>query len=173
MTKHKKKIKKSAYLIQLLIVLSVISSVLFSALSILLAVGMLPTLVAFVVDKTKGKARAMTIGFMNFAGCCPFLMEIYNQGNNIETAIDRITDPETIVIIYCAAGVGYLIDWAMTGIVSSIIVQKEKKRLKDIEKLKSELIERWGVEVTGTIPLDEYGFSIEANKATEQDSPVS
>ncbi len=168
-----KKRKKIGYKGQIMIVICVLVAILFSALSIILAIGMIPTVVAIIVDRSEGKMRALTIGLLNFAGCIPFMIEVFKSGNNIETAINYIVQPETIIVMYFAAGMGYVIDWAMTGIVSSLVVQKTKRRLKEIEKIKKELIERWGSEVTGIIPLDEYGFpkvDITAEKTQEEAS---
>lgn len=155
---------------QLFLIIGLLTCVMFPAVTILLVVGMIPTLVAGIVDRTEGRVRMWSVGAMNFAGCAPFIIDVFKKGNDIETAINFIVQPRTIVIMYFAAGMGYLIDWAMTGIVSSIMVQKTKARLKNIQKLQKELIERWGAEVTGSIPLDEYGFPKEVNtaKADEQ-----
>ncbi len=154
----RKKSSARTWKAQILLIVSMIAGVMFAAVSVIMVVGMVPTIVAGVVDRTKGKVRTLTVGAMNFAGCAPFMIEVFKSGNNISTAITYILQPRTIVVMYFAAGMGYLIDWAMTGIVSSIMVQKAKKRIKDIQKQQKDLVERWGPEVTGTIPLDEYGF---------------
>lgn len=143
---------------QILLISFMMTCVLFSAVAVIMVVGMIPTIVAGIVDRTEGRVRALTIGAINFAGCAPFMIEVFKKGNNLETAITYILEPRTIVVIYFAAAMGYLIDWAMTGIVSSIMVQKTKSRLKDIQKMQKDLTDRWGMEVTGTIPLDEFGF---------------
>ncbi len=144
--------------------------VLFSAVAVIMVVGMIPTIVAAIVDRTEGRIRALTIGAINFAGCAPFMIEVFKKGNNLETAITYILEPRTIVVIYFSAAMGYLIDWAMTGIVSSIMVQKTKSRLKDIQKMQKDLTDRWGMEVTGTIPLDEFGFPRENTNAKPQET---
>jgi hypothetical protein len=54
--------------------------------------------------------------------------------------------------------------------VSSILVQKTKIRLKEIQKDQKDLTERWGVEVTGTVPLDEFGFPRENPAAKAEES---
>lgn len=154
----KKRKKKAGIKTQVFLIMGIIMSVMFSSMAIIAAVGMIPTLVAIIVDRTEGRLRAMTVGALNFAGCAPFMIEVFKHGNNIQTAITYILQPRTIVVMYFAAGMGYLIDWAMTGIVSSIMVQRTKARLKDIGKQQKELTDRWGVEVTGTVPLDEFGF---------------
>ena len=158
MAVKRKKRRKRGWKFQVVFIVSVITSVVFSAIAIILAVGMVPTVVAAIVDKTEGKMRTMTVGAINFAGCTPFMIDVFKQGNSIETAITYIVEPQTIVVIYFAAGMGYTIDWAITGIVSSIMVQKGKKRRKDILKAQKDLVDRWGAEVTGALALDEYGF---------------
>lgn len=170
-----RKKKKSAGLQgQILFIVGLISAVMFSALSIILAIGMIPTFVAAVTDRSEKKMRALTVGALNFAGCMPFMIEIFRKGNNMETAIQYILEPRTIVVIYLAAALGYLVDWAMTGIVSSIMLQRGKARLRDIRKEQALLVDRWGQEVTGKIPLDEYGFAREiAPPKAEGDAPAN
>ncbi len=162
MVVKRKKRRKRGWKFQVVFIVSVITSVVFSAIAIILAVGMVPTVVAAIVDKTEGKMRTMTVGAINFAGCSPFMIDVFKQGNSIETAITYIVQPQTIVVIYFAAGMGYTIDWAVTGIVSSIMNKKGKKRRKDIIKAQKDLVDRWGAEVTGTLTLDEYGFPIDS-----------
>lgn len=161
MAKKKKK-PRSTWKAQIFLIATLMLGVMFSAMAVILLVGMIPTIVALIVDRSQGRMRAMTVGAINFAGCTPFLVEVFKKGNTIETAITYITQPRTIVVMYMAAGMGYLIDWAMTGIVSAIMVQRAKGRIKEIKKNQKDLIERWGPEVTGTIPLDEFGFPKES-----------
>lgn len=155
---------------QILMISLMMVCVLFSSMAVILVIGMIPTIVAAIVDRTEGRMRAMTIGAINFAGCAPFMIEVFKKGNNLETAVTYMLEPRTIVVIYFAAGMGYLIDWAMTGIVSSIMVQKTKGRLKDIQKMQKDLTDRWGIEVTGTVPLDEFGFPRDSFGAKAEDT---
>jgi hypothetical protein len=154
--------KSKGWMVQILFICMLLLGVMFSAMAVIMIVGMIPTIVSAIVDSTKGKMRTVTVGAVNFAGCTPFLVEIFKKGNSMETAISYILEPRTIVVMYMAAGMGYLIDWAMTGIVSSVMVQRAKRRLKDVQKQQKDLVDRWGMEVTGTLPLDEYGFPKEA-----------
>lgn len=157
----KKRKKTAGWKIQLFIVMGLIGAILFYAMAVILIVGMIPSIVSMIVDQTKGKMRSITVACVNFAGCTPFLVEVFRHGNDMSTAIQYILEPRTIVVMYLAAGMGYLIDWAMTGVVSSMMVQKARRRVKDIQKQQKEMVDRWGPEVTGNIPLDQYGFPIE------------
>ena len=56
---------------------------------ILLALGLSPTVVAFIVDKSKSKYAAFSVGGMNVAGVTPPLFELWN-GKNTTTATEDI-----------------------------------------------------------------------------------
>ena len=155
---------------QIFLIVALLMCVMFASIAVIVVVGMVPTIVAAIVDRSEGRMRALTIGAMNFAGCAPFVIEVFKKGGSLETSIAYMLEPRTIVVIYFAAAMGYLIDWAMTGIVSSVIVQKTKGRLRDIQKNQKELTERWGMEVTGTIPLDEFGFPNDNSAAKTEES---
>lgn len=151
---------------QIFMVILCLLGVIFSATSVLLIFGMLPTFVAIFIDRTKEKLKPLTVGAMNLAGCFPFILELWMSGtHDVSSAIAKVMEPRTIVVIYLAAAIGYMIDWAMTGIVSSIMYQKGLGRLADIEKLQKGLLERWGPEVTGEMQLDEYGFPVDREGA--------
>lgn len=145
---------------QSMLIFGVLTALVFLPSTVLLLVGMLPTPFAFLADRTKKKSKVITVGAMNLAGCAPFLFELWGAGNDFDASLDIITDPGAIVVMYSAAAVGYLISWAMTGIVANIMYRRGRAREKAIQKRQKELVERWGREVTGDIPLDETGFPL-------------
>lgn len=139
-----------------------VMAVVFMPTTIILFFGMLPTVVAAVIDRTKTGSRALTVGSMNLAGCTPFLFDLWMTGHDTAHALEIISDPLTIIVIYCASAVGYVIDWSMAGLVAALLVQRSRARLQDIDRHQARLIERWGPEVVGDIPLDEYGFPLDS-----------
>ena len=163
-TSSKKKASKSAVKKQLFSVVGLMMAIVFLPTTFILSIAMLPTFVAFIVDRSKRKTKAITVGAMNLAGSVPFLLELWMKGHNFEQAIEIITNPKAIIVMYAAAAVGYLIDWAMTGIIASFLLQRGKARVKAIEKRQKELIERWGEEVTGELVVDKYGFAVDAKE---------
>jgi hypothetical protein len=124
--------------------------------------GMMPTIAAFVIDKSVGKSKTLCVAFMNFAGCFPFLMEFWMESSQrtMETALPVIANVENIIIIYLLAAGGYAIDIAVTGITASLIVQRANARIKSIKSKQKKLAEDWGDKVTGKYVLDEYGFPV-------------
>ncbi len=155
-----RKKKKIGFKGQLLVVALFLGAFVFLPTTIMLVVGMLPTFVAGIVDKTKEKVKALTVGFMNFAGCFPFWLEMVTTSHTREVAVGFISQPMTLVIMYSAAAMGYMIEWAVTGIVSNVMVQKGERRLDYIDKRFEELERKWGREVVGDFQLDEDGFPL-------------
>lgn len=139
----------------------IVLATLFLPTTFLLCVGMLPTPAAMLWDRARKKAIVITVGAMNLAGCTPYLMQLWKHGNSFEKSFDIISDPETIIIMYAAAGTGYAISWAMTDITASMLYKRGRARQKEIRKTQEGLIERWGKGVAGDIPLDPEGFPVE------------
>ncbi len=164
MAKSRKKSKKnkgSFYLVML-----AIAGLVFLPTSTLLFIGMLPTIVAVFATRGK-KAKTITIGAMNLAGCSPFLLELWSRQHTLETSLEIIVDPWVIIVMYSAAGVGYVLDWGTEGIVANFMLHNATLRKKQIEKIQQELIDRWGIKVTGRIPLDSSGFPLDGSSGVE------
>lgn len=140
----------------------VIVSLLFWSSSLLIFFGMIPSLVAWAIDKSVQKSKTITIAAMNFAGCFPYLVDVWTAINPMALSIRYLTDPVTIIVIYSAALVGYIINYFCVIIISSLVSEKAKKRLEIIEKEKKEMEVRWGKKVNGEITLDSRGFPIES-----------
>lgn len=153
--KTKKKFNSTAFIFLVIIAMA---SAWFLPTTILLFIGMMPTIVAGYIDRSRRKAKAITVGAMNLAGCTPFLFQLWTHGHTYHKSLELILDPMTITVIYIAAATGYVLDWGMCGIVSSFLHQKGLVQQKHIKERQRELVDRWGKEVTGDFALDESGF---------------
>ncbi|MCB9964278.1 MAG: hypothetical protein H6855_00270 [Rhodospirillales bacterium] len=140
-----------------------ICGVLFTPTTTILLAGMLPTLVAAYADRTRERMRGITVGAMNMAGCTPFIMDLWLSDHTIENALNILSSPTTWIIMYAAAGVGYCLEWVVVGTVSIFASERAQMRINQIEAGQEQLVERWGAEVTGKIPLDEDGFPVRQN----------
>lgn len=170
-TNKKSKVSKKAridFKVLFVFLLIIIGSMLYLPLAILFIVGMLPTFVAYLTDKRPGKNKTFTIGALNFSGCFYCLIYIANHSHPMEAAISYLSNPMTIVVIYSAAGLGYIINYVATIIVSSILRQKSLMRLEKLEETKRKLEERWGKKVNGERPLDGQGFLLENPENIEE-----
>lgn len=165
--------KKSGGTSRFMGIAGLFTAVIFMPTTIVLLMGMIPTIVAAVIDRTGRGIKAITVGAMNLAGCTPFLIDLWTKGHTPDIAVTIISDPRSMSVIYAAAGAGYMISWAMSGIVGTIMVQRGGGRIKDIVTHRATLVERWGREVTGEIPLDAYGFPLEIEEKKEDEDGVN
>ncbi len=119
--------------------------------SLLLFIGLLPSIIA-VLFSAKGRGpRASTVFAMNVAGCVPFVFKLWAGANDFEASVEIITNMRYLSVIYMAAAFGYMIDWVVTGIVTSYLYQKGILRMKAIKKAQSKLVENWGTKVSGAL----------------------
>lgn len=132
-------------------IIAMIAAVIFYPTTLVLMVGMMPTLVAFIVDRTRRKSKVIAVGAMNLAGCSPFILKLWMENNSIENAWSIVSDPRSIVVIYTLAVVGYMLEWALTGTIATILYQRGFARREEIDRRQIHLIDRWGQDVAGNI----------------------
>jgi hypothetical protein len=135
----------------------------FLPTTVFLAFGMMPTMAAFLTDRSVGRNKTVCVGLMNFAGCFPFLLKFWTDfgQQTVPNAFRLASDLETIIVVYLLAAGGYAIDIAVTGITSNIVIKRSQKRLKKARIEQEKLVKRWGQKVTGKYALDDYGFPTE------------
>jgi len=148
---------------KLLMIGAMMTAIMIAPTTIMLGIGMLPTIVAYFMNKRRNKIRTLTIGAMNLAGCMPYVYELWLGGHDFNISVQIVMDPQVIIIMYAAAGLGYVIDWAVSGFVSVMLYEKGQARAREVEKLRDGLVDRWGEKVTGKIPLDSRGFPLDAD----------
>ena len=147
-SKKKKKKTGGVRLYLMLVFLAVVCAV-FLSTSLILFIGLIPSLVAFFVDQSEKKMKAVTVGSFNAIGCIPFVMQLWDQGKSLEVAMQIIFDPMVLVIIYSAAAVGYLVDWMVVSVATALLYKKGQDRKEAIAKRQAQLIKRWGDGVKG------------------------
>lgn len=135
---------------RLLVIVAIIIGVVLLPTSLLLFIGLLPSLIAFLFS-TKGRGpRASTVFAMNIAGCVPFVFKLWAGANDFEASVDIVTNAKYLSIIYMSAAFGYMIDWVVTGIVTSYLYQKGILRMKSIKKTQEKMVENWGPKIAGS-----------------------
>ena len=168
--KTKNKSKKSALDIRVWIFIFAVllMAIVFLPSTLLLTLGMLPTLIALVVVSKSHKNKVLTIGAMNFAGCFPYLMDIWQSNDRMSTMIDVMSNPMTIVVMYSAAGIGYIINYGVTRLVRQLMYSGAERKIKNIEIERKNIEKRWGRKVRGDVVLDINGFPV-LNKKNQND----
>lgn len=102
---RKRKSSSSGMVTVLLILMPV--GLIFLPTTVLLAVGMIPTVVAYVVDRDPDKTAPMTVGGLNFAGVFAFAVSLWQAGHTMAALSRILTDPFAWLVMYGAAGLGW------------------------------------------------------------------
>lgn len=119
----------------------------FYPTTVLLVVGMLPTIVAPLIDDRPQKTAWLTVGAMNFAGILPAWFQLWQVGHKLENAMVLIVDPSVLLMAYGGAAVGWIVYHQIPIAVAGILAMRSETRLKEIEKRQKELVRKWGAEV--------------------------
>jgi len=119
---------------------------LFAALptTTLLAVGMAPTLGAFIGDTAPGRYLTKCVAGMNLAGVIPFLYKLWTTGHDMATAIALVTDLYVWLSMYSAAAVGWLLFLGFPGVVAMFRALNAQRRIYMLREQQKDLINEWG-----------------------------
>ncbi len=142
-------------------------AVLFRPTAIILGVGLLPTLLTFLFDRTPEKFGVLCIGSLNLAGLYPVLMPLWTRGHTMEHAMKALGDPNTGAVIIGAAGVGCVIYFATPPIVSMVVKSSITREIGEIEKRHADLIAYWGDALT-----EDAGFGNVSTAPAHKHKPV-
>ncbi|MBM3512027.1 MAG: hypothetical protein FJX61_18105 [Alphaproteobacteria bacterium] len=123
-------------------------AVLFRPTAVVIAVGLIPTWLTFLFDRTPEKFGVLCIGSLNLAGLYPVLMPLWIQGHTMERAMKALSDPTTGAVIIGAAGVGVVIYAATPRIVSLVVRHSISREIADRERRQAELVAYWGEALT-------------------------
>ena len=138
--------RKSAFGIKAIIYLFLFFGVVISALptAMVLAVGLVPTIVALIVDITPGRYLTRCVVGLNIAGISPFMHKLWTGGNDMMTAVGIVTDSVAWLVIYGAAAMGWLLFMGFPGTVAVFQTLNAKRRIYMMQEKQKSLLEEWG-----------------------------
>ena len=112
--------------------------------TMVLAVGMAPTLGAFFADKTPGHYLTKCVAGMNLAGVIPSLYNLWITGHDLKTANNIVTDPYSWLLMYCAGAMGWLLFLGLPGVVAVFRSLNATRRIYVLREKQKLLINEWG-----------------------------
>jgi uncharacterized membrane protein len=114
---------------------------------ILVMFGMLPGLIAMIIDQESKRYISKIVLTFNAAGVAPFIAKVLSSNGANSVAVDMIIDPKTWLVIYIAASVGWIVYWLFPQVgiaMNSIKTQITVQRLNfEMEKL----VQEWGDDI--------------------------
>ena len=140
--------KKSASAIIVWTISLVVVLFFFPAMVLLIVVAMIPSGVAFMVDKSPVKYATICVASMNFCGAFPSIVELWDGPNNISQAVQMIGNILELSVIYAAAAFGWLIYKAVSPVIAGIIAVVAQHRIAQLRGSQRDLIQEWGESIT-------------------------
>ncbi|MBK1842842.1 hypothetical protein JHL17_36160 [Azospirillum sp. YIM B02556] len=150
----RKKKKKGGALT--LILLIVPAALIVLPTTILFGIGMIPTIVAYVVDRDPDKSAPITVGGLNFCGCMPFAIDLWKHQHTIGAAAKIFADPLAWLVMYSAAAVGWGLYYGIPPLVAGMEITRAEKRVEVLKQKRVALVQEWGPDVAGDY-FDESG----------------
>ena len=150
----RKKKKKGGGLTLILLILP--AALIVLPTTILFGIGMIPTIVAYVVDRDPDKSAPITVGGLNFCGCMPFAIDLWKHQHTIGAAAKIFADPLAWLVMYSAAAVGWGLYYGIPPLVAGMEVTRAEKRVEVLKQKKVALVQEWGPDVAGDY-FDESG----------------
>lgn len=133
----------------------VLIALIFLPSAVVVGVGMVPTVVARVVDTSPGKRLSITVGSFNLIGCLYFLHVIWAAGQGMEDIAPTLKNSVGWLSALVGAGVGWVVFGSMAGIVGKIAGAQTALRMRNITKEQERLVEEWGETVRGAYAVHE------------------
>lgn len=131
--------------------------------------GMLPTLVAFIVDNRKERYAARTVGYLNSAGVFFVCLDMWGSDHSWQHALDLLAQPLNYLIMFGAAGVGWLLYFILPPIANTYLAIHNDLRLKSLNAEQEKLVKEWGTGVRRNAPSQDEKAQRDENADDEDD----
>lgn len=110
----------------------------------LLALGMVPSLAAYFIDRTVHKNAARTVAYANFAGCVPWLMDYWLAGGALDRVFQIVGNPYALLIMYTTAAAGWVLYFALQPAVATYLTVAAEIKEAQLKRRQEQLVAGWG-----------------------------
>lgn len=117
--------------------------------TVVLAPFMLPTLVAFLIDRQAGRPFTITVGLLNGAGTLPAVLVLWSQGHTLVAAQETLGNVLLWFIAYLCAAIGWTIYTSLPPMLRQYYGRITSSRVDKLREEQDKLIDEWGEGVTG------------------------
>ena len=114
--------------------------------------GMLPTLVAFIVDNRKERYAARTVGYLNASGVFIVCLDMWSGDHTWQAALEILSDPLNWLIMFGTAAVGWGLFFVMPPVSRAYLAVSNDLKLKSLTSEQEKLVGEWGDGVKRNAP---------------------
>jgi len=136
---------------------------------IIAALGMLPTTVAYLVDRGEEKFATFCVGGLNVCGVFPYLLQVWFDDHSISMALDIISDVFALVVMYAAAGFGWALFISIPPVISAFLNVIAQHRVQFLRATQKDIVDEWGQSVTDQPDAPEIEFDHEPQPSGQSD----
>lgn len=133
--------------------------------------GMLPTLVAFIVDNRPERFAARTVGYLNLSGVFIVCLDMWSGDHTWQAALELLYEPINWLIMFGTAALGWLLYFILPPISAAYLTVSNDLKMKSLVSDQDKLTKEWGNGVSRNAP----GAPAEENtpdaSATEHEDP--
>jgi hypothetical protein len=120
--------------------------------AVLLVVGMVPSIVAYIIDQTPRRTLTLTVGPLNLAGTAPFCIQLWFGVDTMHAMVQYMTSVWVWLVMYLAAAAGWLLHLGMPMIVHFLLERAIDGRKAKLLQIQNRLRAEWGDEVDAVKP---------------------
>ena len=99
------------------IIISILMLIALKQIYLVFFIGILPTLAAWMTDRTNKKYYLKIVGGFNLAGVLPSVMEMWNMKGSSFSDFQNFFSPYTLLVMYGTASIG----WGLILFLQSIL----------------------------------------------------
>ena len=115
--------------------------------ALILFFGMMPAIVAFLVDRTRQKYGPLCVTGMNFCGVFPVLLDLWTTEHSFSAAFELLVEPMMLLMMYGAAAFGWMLFLAVPPVIASFIAVVTERRIVYLRSVQKKMVDEWGDEV--------------------------
>jgi hypothetical protein len=130
----------------------VILAIVALPVAVLLLVGMIPSIVAYIIDHTPRRTLTLTVGPLNLAGTAPYCLQLWFGVDTVSALAQDLSNVWVWLVMYSAAAVGWLLHLGMPLIVRFLLESGIDRRKARLVQIQTNLRTEWGDDVEGAPP---------------------
>ena len=124
-------------------------ALIFLPTTTVLVTGMIPTLVAFVIDSNRRRYLTITVGGLNLVGSLYFLRQLWVLGQRLSDIPIVLANSYGWLAALSGAAFGWLLFLGMPFVVRNVAIAEARIRLYSLRREQEKLVQDWGKAVTG------------------------
>ncbi|NDF12473.1 MAG: hypothetical protein EB060_06655 [Proteobacteria bacterium] len=133
--------------IVVVVLISGLMAVGLSYIAVIVIMGLLPGIVAYILDRRKGKAASRTIMGFNLAGLLPQVISVLTSPSPNALAREMMSNPFTWFWVYLFACFGWVVIHLVPQIAYLFLSLKAEYTVKRMRSQQEKLIKEWGEEI--------------------------